>query len=200
MLGRTAAASLKHLQISDCLMLDGEAWLKAALQRLPGLEHLNLSHISLSKRKEANACIQHWFPLFGDKNYEPLGSDLGSITDVLDPVSAMHQLTCLELVAPSLHMIQPLDLAGLTRLQQLRLNTRLSDSQGLEFLPQLTGLRELKLKAPDVNLPSGVVLQLTQLKQLTCQRLKYKGKINGEALSWTFMKVGLAGACCNVAV
>ena len=73
-------------------------------------------------------------------------------------------------------------LAGLSALHRLSVGTNAGDGQGLIDLAQLTGLRELFVSVPNSE-DMGLLLQLTELKQLTL--LRYDGQWDGGADVYT---------------
>jgi hypothetical protein len=177
----TASSKLQHLDLRNCT-LPAAVWQHVfpAGRQLPLLRSLNISWIRQPPDNNAAA--------------GPHGSLL---------VSCCPSLQCLDIggLQYSAELLAPLQ--GLGGLQKLHVQTE-PDTDGwepLELVCQLTGLRELQADW----VPDWLLLQLTQLKQLTA--LTYSGQANsaraGRRASGYFkaqVRMGLALAyCCCMA-
>ena len=147
----TVSSKLQHLDISSCMVAEG-VWehLFPAGRQLPHLQSLNLSYLKESDGLSATA---------------PEGSRLAS--------------TCASLQCLDLRGLQELNaervapLQGLTRLQTLQLSGVGLTATGWQAVGQMTGLRELAVGVTHRGITRELLLQSTQLKQLTS--FSYRG-------------------------
>ena len=153
----TASNKLACLDLRRCTLPEG-VWQHVfpAGRQLAHLQELDISEVYLPNRSLAAA---------------PEGSRLVSCCSGLQMLNMQHLTLSAELIA---------QLPALTGLTALELRpedgTYGSMGEGLEAVCQLTGLRELTLCFEEAA-GEGLLLQLTQLKQLT--RLEYRGPVKG---------------------
>jgi hypothetical protein len=148
-----AEMPLKQLELRDCTLLDGTKGLEAALEHLPGLEHLSVDYPS------TRGCAYHvYFP-----------------TNVLEQ---MQQLTHLDLKGNWLLSGRPRGatslrpLQVLTRLVDLRLGSRDAESITTEMLSGLCLLTRLDLPgdSPGTTIAPGALAGKTRLQHLDIRR------------------------------
>jgi hypothetical protein len=144
----TASSKLQYLDISGCKVPAG-VWehMFPAGRQLP---HLRVLGLGLFK------------PCYSNPVPAPESSRLVSCCPGLQTLDIEHLQYRSELLAP---------LTGLSSLQQLSLAPWDESTEGLKVLRQLTGLRQLKVMDPSEA--EGLLLQLTQLQELTS--LTYRG-------------------------
>jgi hypothetical protein len=153
----TASSKLQYLEISYCQLLPG-VWqhLFPSGRHLPNLQSLNISGV----RRSGKDAWEDYAPA-------PEGSRLVSCCPALQCLNMEH------LCNPEVAVVQ-----GLSKLQNLRFTCGDSQVEVLQAVCHLTGLRSLKFQAsrgldagPDALgsslVAKGVLLQLTQLRQLT---------------------------------
>ena len=159
----TASTKLQHLGMCLCQM-PAAAWqhIFPAARQLPQLRVLDLYGLHNS------------WPF--DNALAPEGSRLVSCCPGLQVLRMPYLLYTAELLAP---------LTGLSSLTELVLrpgdspdrHTPEEEAQGLDMVCRLTGLRRLSLDDPQDD--SGLLLQLTQLKQLTYLSFRVCGQQTG---------------------
>ena len=152
----TASSKLAHLNLSACELPAG-VWQHVfpVGRQLPHLHYLN---------------IECTLTFAGQYGIPPTCSTLVSCCPNLQLLNISYQQYSAELVA-TLHR-----LTELTGLSSLSLGDDDYTGEGMEVVCQLTGLQELALRFPSSTL-EGLLLQLTQLKQLTA--LTYEGHFDG---------------------
>jgi hypothetical protein len=150
----TASSKLQHLDIRRCLLAEG-VWQHIFPQGRAGRQLPHLSCLDIGDVHHAQGLAS-----------APEGSRLVSCCPGLQSLYMQGLLYSSQLLA---------DLPKLSGLQQLTLWPCNRSSEGLEVVCQLTGLRELHVTDPTTA--EGLLLQLTQLKQLT--RLHFRGTVSG---------------------
>ena len=140
----TAGSKLQHLDIS-CCMLPADAWqhMFPAGRQLPHLQTLVINEV----RHPSGAAVA------------PDGSRL---------VSCCPGLSVLWMDYLQYH--NELLVVGLSSLRDLSLRPAGDSGEGMEVVFRLTGLRRLKLTG--CSRTEGLMMSLTQLKQLTCLELR----------------------------
>jgi hypothetical protein len=138
----TASSKLQHLDISQC-RLPPDAWQHVfpTDRQLPELQYLDISYVLTLPCGPAAA---------------PEGTRLVSCCPGLQYLDMRHLQYSADCLTP---------FQGLSGLHTLRLDSYVG-ADGLEAVTQLTWLGELTMAAP--SSAAGLLLQLTQLKQLTC--------------------------------
>jgi hypothetical protein len=155
----TASSKLQHLDISGW-MLPAAVWSHVfpTGRRLPHLWSLNITGVLHPTR-----CGFHAYAT------APAGSQLVDCCPGLQSL-LMQDLKHSAKLLPALHGLSGLHTLGLSAVQA---------HEQLDGVCQLTGLRELVVRAPDVA--QGLLLQLTQLKQLTA--LTYSGPLDASVVT-----------------
>jgi hypothetical protein len=166
----TASSTLQHLNIKSCRMPIG-AWqhMSPIGRQLPHLTELNISNVQYAKRGIG----------VGVRTLPPLeGTRLVSCFPSLRVLNMQH-CRC------STGLLSALQgLTGLVRLKVGHYGDQEESLQSWKAVCQLTGVRELGVVCPSEE---GLLLQLTQLKQLT--RLEYEGLVNEAYGCVTFTQV-----------
>jgi hypothetical protein len=155
----TASSKLQHLDISGW-MLPASVWhhMFSTGRQLPHLRSLNITGVLHPTR-----CGFHAYAT------APAGSQIVDCCPGLQSL-LMQDLKNSAKMLPALHGLSGLHTLGLSAVQA---------HERLDGVYQLTGLRELVVRAPDVA--QGVLLQLTQLKQLTA--LTYSGPLDASLVT-----------------
>jgi hypothetical protein len=145
----TASSKLQHLDISGCKVPAG-VWehMFPAGKQLPHLRVLNVAWVAQSGLCRPAAA--------------PDSSRLVSCCPGLQTLDIEYLQYSSELLAP---------LTGLSSLQHLSVAPCDESTEGLEVVCQLTGLRQLEITDPSEA--KGLLLQLTQLRQLTSLTYMY---------------------------
>ena len=147
MLGAAAGiAALKQLQLRDCVLLDGDEGLAAAMSQLPaGLEHLGISQVTSSRYLQGYACF-------------PTG-----VLQWLQQLTYL-ELACIQLQRPdeASPTLQPLQ--ALARLVDLQLHADIMWSVTASMLLETQKLTRLSVRSCSVE--PGVLAGKTQLQHL----------------------------------
>jgi hypothetical protein len=166
-----AAAPLKQLQLSNCLLLGGERRLAAALAQLPNLEHLGIKDTSYY--------------------YDPPAASR-TLAPTYTLASVLQQLQCLTYLELDDDLdMQAQDLPGQPRLQHLQTLTRLADLR-LDFFDSirasvitasiLSGAHQLtRLQLPGFAVEPGALASKTQLQHLHLHNCRIIGGAVGVA-------------------